>query len=160
MSKKMRVLVIGSLLLNVLLVGLIIGDMSHRFRTRPPIGKHARDLASKLPKDKADLVLKTMQTVHLKNRDVYKQIQEARERAMKIMTAKEFDEAAYQTEVKRLHELRGFMMHRLGNVTTELAKQFNQQDRRVLAKYLRRPPRPQWEDRGPHSSDGPDVGTP
>ena len=142
MSKKMKVLMIGSLLLNVLLVGIIIGDMSHRFRKKPPIGKHARELASKLPEDKEALILKTLERMHLNNRNVRKQIREARERAMKVMTAHDFDETAYQTQVEKLHKLRGLMMQRLATVTMELATQFNQQERKALAQYLRRPPRP------------------
>ena len=155
MSKKMKVLMIVSLLLNVFLVGIIIGDMSHRFRKKPPIGKHARELASKLPEDKAAIILKTMETVHMNNRDVRKQIREARQRAMNIMTAQRFDEAAYQIQVEKLHELRGLMMQRLASVTMELATKLNQQERKILAQYLKRPPRPLRDRKPPRGSREP-----
>jgi uncharacterized membrane protein len=142
MSKKMKILIIGSLLLNVLFVGVFLGDMTHRFRIKPPMGKHGRELASQLPEDKAAFILKTVEKVQFDNRDVRKQIREARKRAMKIMTAHHFDEDAYKIQLDKLHELRGLMMRRLANVTIELATQFNQQERKVLAKYLRRTSRP------------------
>ena len=160
MSKKMKVLIIGSLLLNVLLVGMIIGDMSHRWQREPYFGRRARELASNLPEDEAGLILKTVERVHRNNRDVHKQIREARKRAMRILTAHDFDEAAYQIEVQKLQELRGLMMRRLANATIELARRFDQEERRVLAQYLRRPPRPPRDVEASRDSRGPHHGVP
>ena len=149
MSKKMKILILGSLLLNVLLIGVILGDLSHRLRREHFVGRHARELASKLPEDKAELFLETVERVHLHNKDVHKQIREARKRAMKILAAPEFDEAAYQIEVEKLRELRGLMKQRLADATIELARQFDQEERRALAQHLRRPPRLPWDTRSP-----------
>jgi uncharacterized membrane protein len=145
MSKKMKVLMIGSLLLNVLFVGIIIGDMSHRFRTSPPVAKTAGDLVSQFPEKKAAFISKALEKVRLENRDTHKQIRKARERAMKIMVAEHFDADAYQTQVKKIHALRGLLKQRLADMTMELAMQFNHQERKVLAQYLRRPPRSPWD---------------
>ena len=67
-------------------------------------------------------------------------IRETRERTISILRAPVFDEAAYQIEVEKLHQLRGLMMQRLADATKDLAKQFNQEERRGLAEHLRRPP--------------------
>lgn len=155
MSKEMKVLTIGSLLLNVLLIGVIIGDMSHRLRREDFFGRHAPELASKLPEDKAELFRETVERVHLDNKDVHKQIREARERAMKILTAPEFDEAAYRVKVDKIHELKGFMKRRLADATVELARQFDQEERKVLAHHLRRPPRPPRDSRPPRHARPP-----
>jgi len=136
MSKKMKIMVLSSLLLNALLIGVIVGDLSHRFGREHFIGRHA-ELISKLPQDKAELFLKTVERVHLNNRNIYHQIREARKEAMKILVAPEFDEAAYRLELKKLHELGGLKMHGLANVTIELAKQFGQEERKALAQHLR-----------------------
>ena len=144
MSTKIKVLTIGSLLLNVLLIGVIIGDMSHRFHREPFWGRHAPELASRFPQNKAELFRETVQRVHLDNKDIHKQIREARKNAMKILTAPEFDEAAYRVKVDQIHELKGFMKQRLADATIELAKQFDQEERTALAEHLRRPPRPPW----------------
>ena len=160
MSKKMKALIIGSLLLNVLLVGVIIGDMSHRLRREDFSGRHARELSLKLPEDKVALFLETVEKVHLNNRDVHKQIREARKTAMRILTANDFDEAAYQIQVEKLQELRGLMMRRLAGATIELARQFDQEERRALARYLRRPPRPPRDVEAPRDSRRPRHGVP
>jgi len=79
---------------------------------------------------------------------------------MRILTAPEFNEAAYQIQVEKLHELRGIMMRRLANATMELARQFDQQERKVLAKHLRRPPRPPRDVESPRDSRRPRHGVP
>ena len=136
MNKKMKIVVLSSLLLNALLVGVIVGNLSHRFGREHFIGRHA-ELISKLPQDKAELFLKTVERVHLNNRNIYSQIRKARKEAMKILAASEFDEAAYRLELKKLHELGDLKMQGLANATIKLAKQFGQEERRALAQHLR-----------------------
>lgn len=148
MSKKIKILVFSSLLLNVLLVGFILGDLSHRVGGHHVIGRHDfvgrqdRELASKLPEDKAALFFKTLEKVRLENRDVHKQIREARKQAMKILVAPVFDEAAYRVEVAKLQELRSQVKRRFADATIELARRFGPEDRKALAQHLRRAQKP------------------
>ncbi len=141
MSKKIKILILALLLLNILLIGVIIGHVSQRVGRKEFMKRHAPVLSVKLPEDKEKLLFDTMKRVHLQNRDVYKQIRESRKKAISILTAPEFDEAAYQIEVEKLHELHGLMKQQLSDATKELAKQFNQEERKALAEHLRRPPR-------------------
>ena len=137
MSKKIKILFFSSLLLNVLLAGVVIGDVSHRFYKEYFVRKSVKEFASKLPGDKAALFLKTVKRVHLNNRDAYNQIREARKEAMKLLSAPEFDEAAYRLQVEKIHELRSLMKRRLADATIELARQFSQKERSALAQYLK-----------------------
>lgn len=131
----------SSLVLNILLIGFIIGDVSHRLFREDSLRNRPSELAVKLPPEKEKLFLDTMGKVHLENRNIRKRIREARERIFSILIAPKFDESSYQSEVEKLHELRGLMMQRSANATKELAKQFNQEERKALAESLRRPPR-------------------
>ena len=137
MSKKMKILIFSSLLLNVLLAGVVIGDVSHRFHKEYFDRKSVQEFASKLPGDKAALFLETLKRVHLNNRDAYHQIREARKEAMKLLSTPEFDEAAYRLQVEKIHELRSLMKRRLADATIELARQFSQKERSALAQHLR-----------------------
>ncbi len=137
MSKKMKFLIFGSLLLNVLLGGMVIGDVSHRFHKEYVVRNSVQEFASKLPGDKAALFLETVERVHLNNRDAYHQIREARKEAIKLLSATEFDESAYRLQVEKIHKLRSLMKRRLSDATIELARQFSQKDRRALAQHLR-----------------------
>lgn len=138
MSKKMKILIFSSLLLNVLLAGVVIGDVSHRFHKEYSVRKSVKEFASKLPGDKAALFLETVERVHLNNRDAYHQIREARKEAMTLLSAPEFDEAAYRLQVEKIHELRSLMKRRLADATIELARQFSQKERSALAQHLKR----------------------
>jgi uncharacterized membrane protein len=156
MGKKIKILISISLLLNVLLIGVVIGSISHRLfredfpRRRPP------ELAIKLAPDKEKLFFDTMKRVHLENREVRKQIDEGRERVFLILSAPEFDEAAYQVEAAKLGKLHGLMMQRFAEATKEMAKRFNQEERKALAELLRRPPPPPpGEFGGPPPKPGP-----
>ena len=140
MGKTIKILISASLLLNVLLIGIIIGNISNRlFRDEFP-RKHPQALTAKLPPEKEKIFFSTLEKVHLENREVHKQIGEARERVLSILSAPEFDEAAYQVEATKLDKLHGLMMQRFANATQELAKQLNQEERKVLADFLKQPP--------------------
>jgi uncharacterized membrane protein len=155
MSKKMKLMFVSSLLLNVLLVGFVLGDLSHRFRQEPFLGKHGRELALRLPQDKAKLVLETLRRVHEVNRGAHEKVREARKKAMKILADPEFNEAAYRAEVETIHELRGLMKRRLADATVQLAKHFSQEDRRALARHLRRALRPPGRPKPPRHGKKP-----
>lgn len=154
MSKKMKILVFSSLLLNVLLVGFILGGLYHRFGGPDFVGRHdfigrqGREFASKLPDEKARLFFKTLEDVRLENRKAHKQIREAREQAMRILAAPVFDEAAYRAEVSRLQELRSQMKRRFADATIELARHFGPEDRKALAQHLRHAQKP-FREAGP-----------
>ena len=137
MSKKIKILIFSSLLLNVLLAGVVIGDVSHRFHKEYFVRKSVKEFASKLSGDKAALFLETVKRVHLNNQDAYNQIREARKEAMKLLSASEFDEAAYRLQVEKIHELRSLMKRRLADATIELARQFSQKERSALAQHLK-----------------------
>jgi uncharacterized membrane protein len=154
MGTRIRILVIASLLLNVLLIGVLIGNISHRlFREEFP-RRHPLELAGKLPADKEKLYFEMMERVNLENREVRKKIDEARDRVLSILRAPEFDEASYQVEAAKLDKLHGLMMQRFAEATKELAKQLNQEERKVLAEFLRQPPPPPPHRFGPPPKAG------
>jgi len=140
MSKTIKVLIFSSLVLNILLIGFIIGNVSHRLSRGDSYRKETPELAVKLSPEKEKIFSDTMEKVRMENRSIRKQIREARERIFAILIAPQFDVASYESEVENLHELQGLMIKQLSKATKELAMQFNQEERRALAKYLRHPP--------------------
>jgi uncharacterized membrane protein len=155
MGKRIKILISVSLLLNVLLIGIVIGNISHRLFREDFPKRHPLDLTGKLPPDKEKLFLDMRERVDLANREVHKQIDETRERVLSILSAPEFDEAAYQAETAKLDKLHDLMMQRFTEATKELAKNFNQAERKILAEYLRQPPPPPPHRGGPGPKPGP-----
>jgi uncharacterized membrane protein len=122
------------------------------------VGRQDRELASKLPEDKAALFFKTLEKVRMENRDAHKKIREARKQAMKILVAPVFDETAYRVEVAKLQELHSLIKRRFADATIELAKRFSLQDRKALAQHLRRAQKPFRKAKPPRGQIPPDGG--
>ncbi len=145
MARKIKILVVGSFLLNILLIGIVIGNLSHRLfhdDFRPP---HPPEGAMNLSPEKEKMVSEAMERVRLENRDIHKKIKETKDRIVSIMKEREFDTAAYERETAELHKLMDLMMQRFADATKELAKGMNQKERQVLAEFLRRPPPPPYK---------------
>jgi uncharacterized membrane protein len=147
MSKTIKILILGSVILNILLIGIIIGNVSKRFFREDSPGRTPAELTVKLPPEKERLFSDTMGKVRLENREIRKQIREGREKIFSILTAPQFDEAAYESETTKLHELRMLMMHQLSDTTKQLAKQLNQEERKALAEQLKRSQRARMRDK-------------
>jgi uncharacterized membrane protein len=138
MSKTIKILILASVILNILLIGVIIGNVSQRFFKEDSLRRTPPELTVKLPPEKEKLFSDTLGKVRLENREIRKQVREGRENIFSILTAPQFDEAAYESETKKLHELRMLMMHQLSDTTKQLAKQLNQEERKALAEWLKR----------------------
>jgi uncharacterized membrane protein len=138
----MKIVVVASVVLNVLLVGIILGNVFHHMGRGGPF-KRDRALAAKLPPEKFKLFTEVMGGARSECKQIRKQIRETREQTLNILTASEFDEQSFQREVDKLHELRGQVTHRVAEATLVLAKQFSPEERRLLGEYLERSrPRP------------------
>ena len=137
MSKTMKIVIACSLVLNILLIGVVIGNVSHRFFKGDSFKRKIPKLSVKLSPEKEKLLSDTMEKVRQENRSIRIQMKETREKVFSILTAPEFDETAYESETKKLHETRGLMMLQLSNAMKVMAKQFNQEERKALALYLK-----------------------
>lgn len=153
MSKGLKIVVICSLALNVLMIGIFIGHFSHRISDEGFLRRPWHENMSELSVEKQELFSKTMERARESNRDVHRLIRETRRTALAILTAPDFDEQAYRIEMEKLHDLRGKMMRNLADTTTELARQLNQDERKVLARRLERPFRSPHDDRPGNRGD-------
>ena len=141
MTRKMKVFLVCSLVLNVLLAGALAGNVSHHMgHGFGFLGD--RMLVGQLPPDKQKLFREAMGNMRAQGHDLRQQMRETRERALATLTATEFDEAAYQTEVDKLRVLRGLMIQRVADTTKDLARQFDPEERELLGRYLRDVPPP------------------
>jgi len=141
MSRKIKVLVVASVVLNVLLAGVMIGSLAHQVG-RWSAFRQDRALAAKLPPKKYRLFTEVMGGARSECKQIRKQIKATRAQTLGILTAPEFDEQSFQREVERLRDLRGQVSDRMAGATLQLARQFNPEERRLLGKYLDQPLRP------------------
>jgi uncharacterized membrane protein len=158
MTRSVKILLTLSLLANTLLAGILIGLLPRQFYQSHPLRERLERITAQLPEDRRQLVLAHIREVHRRNRRLVYEIRAGREAAIAILTAAEFDEAAFRKQAEEIHRCRGQLMDRLTETTIELAKQLDQNERRLLAEIIRRPPRPAvgGTDNDPHGRSGRD----
>jgi len=159
MSNKTKIFLFSSVLLNVLLLGLIIGHISNHI-IRNNVKHPLTGITSNLPFEKEELLKITMKKLHKQNLANRAMIIEKRVEIVDVLGAPEFDEEAFNERVEELHNLHGAMAMSLAEVTKNLALQFNQDERKVLAEILKQHPHRSHNRRHPGSEHYPRRGKP
>lgn len=99
---------------------------------RPP----QQILLNQLPADKEMLFHKTMREVREKTANIREQIKELKTEINDILTAPEFNEALFLEKTKRVQELHKMIRAATDEAIVKLAKQFTQEERKILAKLI------------------------
>jgi uncharacterized membrane protein len=121
-NKKVKVLFLGSLILNVLVVGLIFGDLSYRFGRdrfwRPRMSQRLEQL----PEPLREHLYKAMKQAREKTHPLLDKLTQTRRETIRILETEPFDAAAYDQQVSLLVDLRGRMARHMADVVKGLAK--------------------------------------
>lgn len=157
MVNKLKILMAVSLGLNLLLAGAAIGFFAKGCRQPPPFPPPS--LQGKISPEHEKLFAETMRGLHEKSRDTARQIDETRREVLNILTAPQFDAAAYRKKSAELHEWHGKMKSQLTETVVELAAQLSPEERRALAGFLEKGP-PGQGPRPPHGGPPPHQGPP
>ena len=141
MTKPLKLVLLGSLVLNLLLLGVILGRMPRGLETAPSARTQRMEEAlKKVPEPAQSRFREKFAQIRAVNDPLRQQIDEARAETLRILAAEQFDEAAYDRQVSKIEELRSQMFKRMGQDFKQTAKEFSAEERRMLAEVLRRPP--------------------
>ena len=158
MSKGLKIFLAVSVLLNVLLIGVLIGTFSHTMMWRMEKGKHAYKFLRDLPPEKRDLVLQTMKNMKKQSRETRKKIKRAREEVIDAFAAPEFDAARFDRSVAAMHAIMGQMTDNIAEETKKIALELTPEERKALANTMKKwpgPPFPRFLMEGPGEHGGP-----
>ena len=143
MTKTVKLAFLGSLVLNVLLLGVILGQVPRGLESMPPTRQQRMDDSlKKLPEPTQARLREKFSQIRAAGDPLRQQIDQARAETLRLLSADPFDEAAYDREVNRIEELRGEMFKRMAQNFKQTAKEFSPEERRMLAEVLRRPSPP------------------
>ena len=144
MTKTVKLAILGSLVLNVLLLGIILGQVPRGLEGTPPTRQQQRmeNSLKKLPEPTQARLREKFSKIRAAGDPLRQQIDQARAETLRLLSADPFDEAAYDREVNRIEELRGEMFKRLAQNFKQTAKELSPEERRMLAEVLRRPSPP------------------
>lgn len=139
MNKKIKILIIISLLLNILLSGLVLGHLYRHF-TKRGVPPHMESALKTLPSAKQQEFRDAMGAMHEENKAAQQAVKEARKALAETVRAEFFDPLLYQTRVNALQLLQAQQRQHMADVIKDLAQQWNEEERQVLSGMLMRPP--------------------
>jgi uncharacterized membrane protein len=143
MTKAVKLAFLASLVLNLLLLGVILGHVPRGLEATPPTRQQRMEEGlKKLPEPTQSRFREKFAQIRASADPLSQQIDEARAETLRLLSADPFDEAAYDRQVSKIEELRGEMFKRMGQNFKQTAKELSPEERRMLADLLRRPPPP------------------
>ena len=143
MTKALKLVFLGSLVLNLLLLGVILGHVPRGLETPSPTRTlRMEEALKKVPEPAQSRFREKFAQIRAVNDPLRQQIDEARAETLRLLAAEQFDEAAYDRQISKIEELRSQMYRRMGQDFKQTAKEFSAEERRMLADVLRRPPPP------------------
>lgn len=137
MNKKLKGAFLVSLLINILLVGVLLGKLPHRFEQGSSYQERMEKTLKELPEP---VQARFREKMRENGEPMREQIRAAREEAIRLLTTEPFDESAYDRQVNMINDLRVQRSKRMAGIVKEIAKDLPLEQRKVLAGMLRRPP--------------------
>jgi len=134
MNHKIKLVILVSLLLNVLLVGILFGQLPHHFN-RDSYYQRTMDRAiKKLPTSEQASFRETMDRMRSEADPIRDQIRQARDETVRIVMTQPFDEEAFDRQVKKINDLR----IQMSSILKKAAKELPPDQRLALGEALRR----------------------
>ncbi len=137
MTRHIKTVTVASLILNILLIGVVLGAFCHHL-TKQQEDHHMviSELSAKLPENKRKLFEDTMNATWKDMDDTRQQIANTKKEASDILVKDPFNEALYTTQFQHINELHDKMKLRMAKSVTDLAKQLTPEERVILADTI------------------------
>lgn len=140
MSKTLRLVFLVSLILNLLLIGVILGHVPRSLDGQSGRQQRMEEALKKLPEATQARFREKFAQIRAAGDPLREPMDAARSEALRLMAAEKFDEAAYDQQVNKYEELREEMFKRMSQVIKQMTKEMTPEERRTFATLLRRPP--------------------
>jgi uncharacterized membrane protein len=142
MTKTIKLAFLASLVLNLLLLGVILGQVPRGIEATPTRQARMEEGLKKVPEPTQSRFREKFAQIRASADPLRAQIDEARAETLRLLGAETFDETAYDRQVSKIEELRGETFKKMAQNFKQTAKELSPQERRLLADVLRRPPPP------------------
>jgi uncharacterized membrane protein len=141
MNKALKLAFVASITLNVLFIGVLLGQLPQRFDRRFSPRDRLEAAVKELPEPARSRVGSRMEQMHKEIDPIRDQMEKTRNEIIAVFVAEPFDEVAYDRAVSKIDELRLQMGKRLATNVKEIAKELPAEQRKTLARAFERSPR-------------------
>jgi len=140
MSKNVKIFITTSVLLNVLLVGIVIGGISksHFLPGHQPVRMEQRlnEILDILPAEKSKEFEQRISVLKALRHADKATMKTARKNVMQVFMQEPFDKASYQQAVQGLNTLHQQQMEMRVNLMADMAQYLSPKERRQLARLV------------------------
>jgi uncharacterized membrane protein len=142
MSRKTKLAFLASIVLNVLLIGVLLGQTPRRF-DRGALREQRMEQALKdLPQASQTRVRERFLQLRATAEPLFAELRQAQDETARLLGAEAFDESAFDQQESKINELRADMTKKLSHVVKNAIKDLTPEERQRFAELLRRPPPP------------------
>jgi uncharacterized membrane protein len=142
MNTRLKTAFIASIILNVLLLGIFFGTLSPGFGRESSRRERLTMEIEKLPEPARSRFRDKLAQLRSADDPLREQMRQARNEAIVLLVAEPFDEAAYDTQLIKINQLRGQMSKRVSDDLKELVRGLPREQRIAVGELLKRPPPP------------------
>ncbi len=138
MTQPVKLIFLLSLMLNLVLAGVMLGQFARReMPVAPDGGDPLGQIVALLPADRQAEFTARAEALRAVNEPIRGEIEAARSAAIGIMTAEQFDEAAYEAETKKLQSGYRGMKKNMAAFVRDAARELDASGRARLAEIMR-----------------------
>ena len=142
MNRLAKMTFVGSIILNVLLLGFVLGQSPRRFDRSAIRQQRMEQVIKDLPEASQQRLRERFQQLRGTADPLFEQMRKAQDEAVQLLGAESFDEAALDRQEAKINELRAQMSKKLSQSVKSALKDLTPEERRRFAQMLRRPPPP------------------
>jgi len=142
MNRAAKMTFVGSIILNVLLLGFVVGQSPRRFDRNALRQQRMEQVIKDLPEASQQRLRERFQQLRSTADPLFEQMRKAQDEAVQLLGAESFDEAALDRQEAKINELRAQMSKQLSQAVKSALKDLSPEERRRFAQMLRRPPPP------------------
>jgi uncharacterized membrane protein len=139
MSKKFKIAFLASLLLNVVLIGMFLGQSPRHFDRTARREQRLDQVLEGLPVEAQARLREKMAAIRSSAQPLFERLRTAQDEAARALAAEPFDEAAYNRKIVEINRLRMESTNHLAKVAKEAVISLPADERRRFAEMLRRP---------------------
>jgi uncharacterized membrane protein len=142
MNRAAKMAFVGSIILNVLLLGFVLGQSPRRFDRNAMRQQRIEQVIKDLPEASQQRLRERFQQLRSTADPLFEQMRKAQDEAIQVLGAESFDEAALDRQEVKINELRARISKQLSQSVKSAIKDLSPEERRRFAQMLRRPPPP------------------
>ena len=142
MNRTLKLVFLGSLILNILLIGEILGRLPRSLEGNLSRQQRVEQGLKNLPEPIQARFKEKFQQIRAAGDPLRDQLNAAREDALRLLVAVPFDETAYDRQLTQVETLRVEMFRSAGAAVKQIVKELPSDERRMFADSLRRPSPP------------------